>query len=284
MASYGVAVELGHLMPADAKLTADTFPHLSHAVRMIAAQAHQDWVAYAMGQPLPNGMTVRNRTGEYARSIGTRDTGPFSSDVFTVLPYARIIEEGAPAHDMKRMLDTSYKVRRFKNGKRYLIIPFRHDRFSGLPDEVRDHFNAPGRAASHITGTYERKSGQVARDIHTRKRIMVPGWRYSWGDKLGKGDLAGMGITGAKAKNLLGIYKFANPGGAAGGGAKAGTHSQYISFRVMVEGSSGWMAKAQPGKFPARCVADQLRPVATAAFEAAMAADIAGLLTGSADT
>lgn len=276
MPTFSINVDLSHLMPPEGRLTAEAFPSLAHAVRLIGQQAHADWVDFAMGKPLPSGLVIRNRTGEYARSIGTRETGPFSVEVSSHLRYARYIEEGTPAHDMKKMLDSSFKVRLTKDGRRYLVIPFFHSRHTGMTDDVQDWFR--NRQASHIAGTFRRLSGTGAFDIRTRRRVTVPGWRYSWGDKLRARDLAGLGVTGVAAKRMQGMVNFRNPGGAAGGGAKAGSHSQFITFRRMVQGSKGWMARAQPGKYPARTVADQLRPVAQEAFAAAMAADIAALL------
>lgn len=278
MPAYSIAVDLSDLIPPNAPLNAETFPALAAAVQRMGMFAHERWLDYAMGKPLPSGLVVRNRTGEYARSIRTRETGPFSVDVFSELPYARLIEEGTPSHDMKKMLNSSLKVRLTKDGKRYLIIPFFHDRHSGMPDDVKDFF--AGKKTTHITGTFRRQSGTGAYDIKTRKLITVPGWRYAWGDRLGKRDLAQMGIHGLRARRLEGIYKFQNPGGAAGGGAPKGSHTQYISFRKMVEGSKGWIAKAQPGKYPARTVANEVRPLAVELFRAALEEDVKALVQG----
>lgn len=292
--NFAIAIDLSHLIPVNAKLTDDVFPHLAHAVRVIAAQAHEDWVAYALGRPLPDGQIIRDRAGQYARSIVLHDTGPFSAEVKSDLAWATDIEQGTPERDMKKVLDTSFKVRRTKAGKRYLIIPFRHN-VDTLPSGVVEFFKAG--AASSVRSTYERQSGQIASVIGTRRaakmqgfggnlandngrRVMVPGWRYAWGSKLGKAALASLPGMGPHASKLAGMYHFNNPGGAAGGGARAGSNGQYITFRTMVEGSSGWIAKAVPGKYPARTVADSLRPTAEQAFAAAMQADVESMIGG----
>ena len=279
MASFSISIELGEHIPAGMPLNADTFPHLAAAVRQITLYAHERWVQYAMGAPLPNGLTINNRTGEYARSIMEREIGPFAGIVESHLPYARAIEEGSPARDMKRILNTSLKVRLSKTGARYLIIPLRADKHSGLPDSVANWWQQ-GKTSSSVTGTYRRQSGTGAYDIKTRQLITVPGWRYAWGDRLKKADLAGLGVTGQAAKRLEGMVRFANPGGKAGGGAKTGSHSQLVTFRVMSERSRGWIAPAQPGKFPARTVADQVRPLAAEMFKAAVQEDIKAILGG----
>ncbi len=280
--SYPIGVDLSHLIPAGSRLTSDTFPNLAYAVGLIGQQAHQDWIAYAMGRPLPGGQVIQNRTGEYARSIMLRSTGEFAVEVYSELPYAHVIEEGRAAHDMKTMLNSSLKVRLTKDGRRYLIIPIRHNApgsvlGNDMPAAVHDWWQQ-NRTPSHINGTYRRTSGTGVHDTKTRQLVTVPGWNYRWGDRLGQSHLAAMGIEGQRAKHLAGMVNFRNPGGMAGGGAKQGTHSQYLTFRVMVEGSKGWMARAQPPKPAAASTAAVIRPLAEAAFAAAMEADIRALL------
>lgn len=247
---------------------------------MLAEAAHQQWIAYANGAPLPNGKVISNRSGEYARSIQIRQIGPFAAEVFSDLRYAHVIEEGAPQRDMKRMLDTSFKVRLSAKGKRYLIIPFRHGApgsvmGANMPDSVADWWK--DKTPSRITGRLLRASGTGAFDIKTRKLIMVPAWRYRWGHRLGSGDLADMGIEGKAADRLKGMVMFRKPGKGKG----YSSHSQFITFRVMSEGSKGWIAPAVEGKWPAKTVADTLRPIAEEAFRGAATADIQALLAQS---
>ena len=281
-AEFRISVEMGHLLPAHAPLTRDVFPALSAAVERIAAAAQHQWVRYASGEALPDGKVIRNRTGEYARSILLRQLGDFSAEVFSDLAYAHAIEAGAPARDLKRILFSSLKVRLTHDGRRYLIIPFRWNRPGSvlghaMPESVKGWWQ--GRTASSITGTYRRASGTGAFDIKTRERVTVPGWRYSWGDRLSADDLKGLGVHGRAVRHMEGMVNFRNPGAGATG---TGAHSQYITFRVMVEGSPGWMMPAQEGRWPARKTADLLRPVAEQAFQRAMEEDIAHIVGGTA--
>lgn len=269
-----VALEI----PERAPFTAETLPNLAAAVQRMTMLAHQEWTEYALGKPLPGGLVIGNGTGEYARSLTIRELGDFAGEVFTALPYAKAIEEGAPERDMKRMLDSSFKVRLTKTGKRYLIIPFFHSRHN-TPESVIDWWK--DKAASHVSGTYRRVSGTGAYNIQTRQVMTVPGWRYKWGARLDKNGLAQLGVKDQAAKRLAGMVKMANPGGAAGGGAPKGSHSQLVTFRVMVEGSRGWISKAQPGKWPARTVGEQIRPLAEDMFAAAVEADVKALLGAS---
>ena len=75
VADFRISDDLGHLMPSGSPLTREAFPTLAFAVRRIAQAVHQQWVAYASGAPLPDGKTIRNRTGDYARSIQIRELG-----------------------------------------------------------------------------------------------------------------------------------------------------------------------------------------------------------------
>lgn len=282
---FRIAVELGHLIPPGSPITADIFPHLSRTVQRVAEEAHARWLAYANGAPLPSGLVISNRTGEYARSIQLHQIGPFSAEVYTDLRYAHLIEEGTQARDMKRMLGSSLKVRINAKGKRYLIIPFRWNTPNSvlghaMPEAVHNWWQQPGRNPTHIVGTYLRPSGTGAYDIKTRQLLTVPGWRYGsandpkrWGDRLGKGELEGMGIKGQQASRMAGMVQFRKLGGSGGS-----SHSQFLTFRVMTEDSRGWQQKAQPGKFPAKTVADQMQPIADAAFKRAVEEDVKQLM------
>jgi hypothetical protein len=133
--SFRISVELGGLIPDGVPITAAMLPSLSAAVRDLAEMARAQWVAYALGAPMPNGDIIHPRTGEYARSILLQQTGPFSAEVMTTLPYADQIEDGMPRRDLKDVLGRSMKVRVSAKGKRYLIIPFRWN----TPNSVLGH-------------------------------------------------------------------------------------------------------------------------------------------------
>ncbi|CAB4137253.1 hypothetical protein UFOVP326_15 [uncultured Caudovirales phage] len=284
MSEFRISVSLSALIPWGGAVTADMFPHLAHAVRTIAEAAHRQWVAYASGMPLPSGKVISSRTGEYARSIQLRQTGPFSAEVYSALPYARAIEEGTPARDLKRMLNSSFKVRVSAKGKRYLIIPFRWNTPNSvlgraMPQAVHDWWQAPTLARSAIVGTYRRVSGTGAMSVKTRDPVTVAGWKYRWGSRLTPDVLEALGITGPAAKRMAGMVNFRKPN-ARGGAA----HSKFLTFRVMVEGSSGWVVPAQEGRWPARTVAQQLAPVAEQAFRRAMEEDVKRMMGAEASS
>jgi len=267
-------------------------PTLAYAVESLAQAAHARWRDFANGAPLPNGRVLRNRTGEYLRSILVRQTGDFAAEVYSELPYAYAIEYGSPARDMKKMLDSSLKVRLTKDGRRYLIIPIRHDHpnsvmGNNLPVAVHRWLLREDFAPSSVTSEFQRVSQTGA--YHWRDginpitgtmakkgdRVFVKGWRYQWGSRLSAGDLAGMGFgpETKTSKRLRGLVNFRNPGGSGGG-----AHSQLLTFRVMMQGSSGWIMPAREGMYPARSTADEIRPEAETLFRAAVQHDIQRIL------
>lgn len=280
--SFKIAIDLSHLVPLGTPINETALPHLSRAVQVIAEAAQARWVAYAHGAPLPDGKVIQNRTGEYARSIMLRQTGNFSAEVYSMLPYAEAIETGSPARDLKKMLSSSLKVRLTKDGRRYLIIPFRWSvpgsvAGNNMPKALHNWWKGvPQSGSTQIVNgdlKYRRRSGTGALDIKTRLPIMVPAWRYQWGTRTTRDDLEGLGLSKKAVKHMEGMYRF-RPSAAHGGGS----HGQYLTFRMMVEGSKGWNVPPQPGKYPARTVAQEMTPLAETAFSRAVEADIKALL------
>lgn len=294
-APFRIGVELGHLIADGSPLTAELFPSLAQAVRAVSEAAHGKWQDYASGAPLPSGESINPRSGAYLRSIELRQTGPFSAEVYSDLPYASAIEEGTPQRDMKRILGSSLKVRVVQSGprrgQRYLIIPFRHfaegsvaaGAGGGMPEAVQNWWR--GKAASEITGQGWRRSGTGAvgwragqgegwrsrkgEAVETRSRT------YKWGSRLDKDTLAELGVTGQAAKRMAGMVQFRKPGASGGS-----SHSQSVTFRVMGEWSQGWLQPARPGLHPARTTAEQIQPDAEKAFAEAVARDLRRHLGG----
>ncbi len=274
MSSYSIGITIA--LPPDIPFGADAFPTLAGAVQALANAAHQQWQQYAQGAPLPNGQIINARSGTYHRSIQLEQIDPFHYRVFSNLAYAEAIESGSPARDMKKMLDSSLKVRRTKDGKRYLIIPFRWGTpgavgFGGnvMPQAVHDFFKPRAVPRSRIISIGTRPSGTGAYDIKTRQPVLVPQRDYKWGQRLTQQHLGAMGIGGKAAKRMAGMTNFRNPGGSGGA-----AHSSYLTFRVMTEDSTGWKAPAIPGKYPAKITAERIKPIAEQAFKKAMEEDV----------
>lgn len=266
---FAVRLDLGAI-PSGQDLTAQAFPNLAFALNRLASTGLNRWTQYASGAPLPNGQRITPRSGAYLKSIQIAQASPYRYSIFSDAPYAAAIERGTGPRDLKEMLNTSLKVRTTKDGRRYLIIPFRWGTGTGsgggisfgkqvMPESA--YLLAKDMAPSHIIGHGWRVSGNDP-SVMVRKR------EYSWGDRLGKGDLLQSGVDKTMAHRLSGLVKMQGV---------QGKHSQYLTFRVMMEGGGGWMAPAQPGRWPARTVADELSAVASRILRQALKTDIAAL-------
>lgn len=292
MSEFRIAVDLSQLMPTNSPLDRTAFPSLALAVQAIVDRVEGTWKGFASGVPLPSGKSIGIRSGQYMRSINQRMTGDFAGEVFSNLPYAETIEKGAPARDMKALLNSSPKVRiSQRTGRRYLIIPFRHDTgnaMSGnkpMPDSVRQWWE--GKVASYVRSGFERRpvhsdmAGHITPEhavysLRTHKLLTVPQRRYQWGDRMKAADLEALGASAQQIKRMQGMVNFRRPG-QSGGAA----HSKFITFRTMSEGSKGWIQPARDGLYPARETANIYRPLAEQLFTAAVAEDIKNLLPGA---
>lgn len=206
----------------------------------------------------------------YAASISAEQVGPLSWEIRSDYKFVEDIETGRPAYDLKRMLDTSLKVRVSSKGKRYLIIPFRHNTpgstalAKAMPKAV--HAEARQLSGSSVIGHGSRLSGTGAWDIGTKKPARVRARRYLWGERLPAG-LAPKLKPSHKTDPYAGMVRFKTD-------TAGGRSSTYLSFRVMVEGSPGWIIPPRPGLWIARTVADSLQRTASIDFAAAVQRDL----------
>lgn len=285
--SYKITLSAGAMMDVSAGINAQVMPLVSQAVRAIAQQGQSDWMKAVYGAKLWSGEKDR-----YAQSIKIRETGDFSAVIEADYKYADEIENGRPSRDLKKMLDTSMKVRLTEKGKRFLVIPFRHNTTGNnaiakaVPGNVQAL--ASNMATSRITKVTQRPSGerthlspttgmhasskqsQFLSNPATKGAAMVARNHYAWGGRLTAGMLKGAGASAAEVKRYAGMVKMDT---STPGGAKS---SSMMTFRIMMEGSKGWVVKAQPGLFLARTVAQNLQPKAQAAFAEAIARTVKG--------
>ena len=271
MAEFRVTVDLSGVPALAGIINAQVFPLLSQAVRAVSQQTQINWIEAVQRAKLWSG-----ERDVYAKSIDLKETGPFAALVWSDYKYASEIDEGRPAYDLKKMLDTSQKVRRTKDGRRYLIIPIRHNSpgndalAPAMPTSV--YSLASQLKASIVTGMTERPSGEIA-SLHskwgmktlkkqtpflsnpaTRGPMMVPKMITKWGGRLpssGPGDRYG-GMVRMEAST---------PNSRS---------SVYLTFRTMMEGSPGWIVKAQAGQHLVQTVVTTMQPLAEAAFREAV--------------
>lgn len=285
MAEYKISVDLAGIAAATrAAVNQQVFPLLTQAVRAVAQQTQINWMEAVQRAKLWSG-----EKSAYVESIDMRMTGPFSAEVWSDYKHAEAIETGRPPRDLKRMLDTSTKVRRTKDGRRFLVIPFRHNtpgnsaHAPAMPQHVYDA--ASQLSASRIVGQSERRSGEIVsarigrgmlplgekrqrRDPFlsnpaTKSAYMVPRNVYAWGGRLPEG-LAPKMRQEHKTDPYAGMVRFdaKTPGGQR--------YSTYMTFRIMMEGQTGWIVPAQPGQYLAKKTAEAMQPLAEKAFAEAI--------------
>lgn len=260
-------------------INAAVMPLMNQAVRAIAQKAANDWQ-----EAILRGKMWQGEKDDYAKSVKWEMTGDFSAFVSSDYRYAAEIETGRPSRDLKKMLDTSNKVRRTKNGKRFLVIPFRHN-LNSMPSAVSSM--AGSLSQSSVTSVGRRPSGQVtnlspktgmspaSKSLQTPflsnrngKAMAVASRNYAWGDRMSKAALKSAGLSSGDQKKYAGMVRMkAN----TPNGSKS---SSFLTFRVMMEGSSGWIVKAQAGQYILKGVSDALTPKAQEVFKAAIARTI----------
>lgn len=259
MAEFRIAVDLSVVIEEAGSIVNErVLPMLSQAVRVVAEQTQTNWIESVRRAKLWSG-----EKDAYAASIQWRETGPFSALVWSDYKHAEAIEEGRPARDLKEYLNTSHKVRRSATGRRYLIIPFRHNTpgSEGMakPMPASVYEIAKTLTPSRIIGKGKRISGLEASDIKTRGPLMVAQNRYLWGESLPAGH--GLRLRAHHATDIYaGMYRFSTttPGGKR--------YSTYLNFRVMAEGQQGWVIPPKAGLHLAENVAKEMAPLAERAF------------------
>lgn len=256
------------VLPVPAKIDGD-FPYLSRAIIAISSRAEELWLAYAMGEELPDGRRVPTYLrSDYARSITNEEVGPYAREISSKAKYASHIERGFPARDQKIVLDSSHRARIVKSGPhvgmKYLIVPFRHGTPGTLasPMPVGIYRAAKGMRASFVTGYRDELSVQ---DQSTPVRRMT----YSWGARLSP-RTAEQIAPKLKPSHTTSIYsgmvRFDRP--------VVGGHSHYVTFRTMGAWSNGWIIPPRDGLYPLRNVRDQIQDTAERIIAAAIERDL----------
>ena len=271
MTQFRIAVDMADVgAQAVAIINAAVLPRLNQAVRAVVTATQANW-----SEAVHRAKLWQGEKDAYAASIQAKMVGDFEGLVWSDYKYAREIDDGRPARDLKKYLDTSSKVRRTKDGRRFLIIPFRHNtpgndaHAPAMPPEVYDA--AKLLKASTIAGQGQRRAGEVTSvhprwgtqvlgkkhqtpflmDRSTRQHVMVPRNIYQWGERL-----AGLPKSLSRYEGMVKT-----------GSAK---HTQYMTFRIMMEGSKGWIIPPQPGQKIVAGVVERMQPLAERVFAEAL--------------
>lgn len=285
MINYSITFQGSVQMELSQGINAQVLPLMHQAVKAVAAQTSTNWKERVMRAKLWSG-----EKDAYAGSIMWEMTGDFTAMVSSDYKYAGDIETGRPPRDLKKMLDTSSKVRRTKDGRRFLVIPMRQNTQGNVaqakamptvvyqlaknmaPSRVRDEGRRPSGQVTHLSPTTgmspARKQTPFLSNISTKKAMTVTSRNYAWGDRISRTDLAAAGASVVVQKRYAGMVRMNT---STPGGKKS---SAYLTFRVMMEGSLGWVIPAQPGQYLARDTVTDMQPKATAAFAAAIDATL----------
>lgn len=262
-------------MQVSGVINKQVFPLLNQAVRAVAQATMSQWQQNVYQANLWSG-----EKDAYAQSISWKMTGDFTAVVTADYKHAQGIETGRGAYDLKQMLNTSTKVRRTEKGKRFLVIPMRHSvkklKAAGLYDMAK------ALEQSMVTGKGIRAAGEITHlspstgmkpsdkqtpylsSTATKQAQMVPSKSYKWGGSLNSKGMKAAEISAENRKWAQNMYRFTASSGK-------GKRSTYLSFRMMMEGSTGWVKPAEPGQNIARDTQQQMAPKATQAFQAAIA-------------
>ena len=274
MPDYKISIDLPSSQEIEAIVNQAVLPKVAQAIRAIAVQAQINWQDAVSKARLWSGEKT-----PYIESIKINYLTPFSAEIVSDYKYAADIETGRPPRDLKQMLNTSDKVRRTKDGRRFLVIPLRHNTPGNdalgpaMPTSVYNI--AKNMSKSKVVSQGFRRSGEVtilsaksgmraAKEqpafLSTMKgrrpgsgmsmHHLVNKNHYSWGDSMTPQMLSKQ--SKADQKRYGGMKRMATSTGG----------SSFLTFRVMMEGSSGWIIPAQPGKYIAKKVADDLGPLA----------------------
>lgn len=279
MPEYLFKVDLGDLAAAG-PVDKTVFPHLAQSVRNFVELAHQDWVQSIRQAQGVWSTGIGERIGDkerYEDSLQVKMTGDFAGEVWTDLKLAEQIDLGRPERDLKKMLDTSLKVRVSKKGYRYLIIPFLHQTpgqtawNQAMPAKI--YLMAKKLPQSNITGTFMRPSGQGSKgpflsDPKTKGPMMTEGRSYQWNGRLPAG-------LAPKLKSFHATDPFAGMVRMNENSAKS-KHSSYLTFRVMSEApqqARKWLVAPKPGLFLAKQVSEKIEKLAEGAFQYAVELD-----------
>lgn len=266
--TFKISLDVSNALSAfPAIVTQDVMPNLSAAVYRVADRVSYRWKESIQAAKLWDG-----ERKAYMASVVVKPSGPFAAIVESDYKHAQEIEAGRPAYDLKRALQTSMKVRRAKDGRKYLIIPFRHgapnSNTNPMPPE--DYAQAKALQPSSVVGMTLRVSGQAQHADRWNavaasriangsgpgaSRYLVNQRVYQWGDRLQSAN-----------KRLDGMVRFDTSAGKQ-------NRSTYLTFRVMAEGSSGWVIPPRPGLHLVGKVVSEMAPKAEIAFQKAMEAD-----------
>lgn len=229
---------------------------VDRAVEDIALQAAKNWATAILSTDLP-----KAQREDYAKSLRINRIGQAHFEVTTAFGDADKIENGRPARDLKLMLQTSQRTRMSKAGKKYLIIPFRHNTpgntalAPAMPQAIYSQALKMGKSSILSTGTRVSATGAT-----------VPQHKYKWGGRLPAGLTPKL-----KPHHATDIFSGMRRMETSTGKSKS---SAWLTFRVMHQDSTGWIVPAKPGLKLAEAISAQIERKAQGYINAIVQAEL----------
>lgn len=225
------------------EISAEIEQAVDQAIHRLAVQCGKNWAHAIYATNIPDKEKL-----EYAKTLRIEQAGLAHYVVRADYAKADQIESGRPAYDLKRMLQTSRKVRTSKAGKKYMVIPFRWNTAGNtaharaMPADITSI--AQGMERSLVTG-HRIDGGGIKRATYL--------WPRTTSTSMGSlpAGLAPKLAPHHVSDPYAGMRRFDTSTGKA-------NSSQYLTFRVMHQDSSGWIIPTKPGLHIAEGVAQQL--------------------------
>lgn len=267
MSRLSITLNMDALMAVPQQMYEQVMRAVDVAVEGVAQTAMRQWADSINAADLREA-----QKREYSESLRIDRLGPAHYLVRTIYDKADQIEDGRPVRDLKAMLQTSPKTRMSKAGKKYLIIPFRHNTpgnkalAPAMPRAIYDQALKMGPSSILSMGTRVSATGAT-----------VPKRNYKWdkaGDEFGKkkylstGPLPA-GLAPIRAGHKSDIYAGMRRMETSTGKSKS---SAYLTFRVMHQDSTGWIVPAKPGLKLADKIAAQIESQAQGYIESVVKA------------
>lgn len=247
MADYEIKMDFSNLLMGMEQINEQLAGKIHVAIGMAAQKVYEQWADRVTKAP---GIWHQERVA-YVHSLKLEYTGTFSANVWTDYQIAAEIETGRPQRDLKRMLSTSAKTRISHAGKRYLIIPFRHNtpgntaHARAMPTEI---YKKVGHKDFKKTTVTSSKYMHVGCTIDGSASLIVGKRAYAYGNRLESGLAPKM-----KPHHATDIYAGMLRFDTSTGKKKS---SAYLTFRVMSETQTNkWIVAAKPGQYIARQLA-----------------------------
>jgi hypothetical protein len=186
------------------------------------------------------------------------------------LPYALALEEGRKQFDMLAHFLKSPKTRMSKEGKPYLIIPFRHGTpgsvtMPEMPESVHNVVKQREFKQSRVLEGQFSQSPNVFGDMRQR-------FTYKWGSRYSSGLHKAETKQWASGK-YEGMVKMSDP---------ARKQTGYFTFRVASAESrkrnpNAWMMPPMAGKYIAETALSQMEPFVEQTLHEAVVKDFHGM-------